>query len=178
MYATVVCLYAFNKDYDIWRQTQVWAHTRKIGHLLDRYVSPEEYFSGDKVSEYPRHQYDGRKQLKIPNRTINSERELSRRLWSWLVVMHQKKTATRQMTQERPIIVHVVQSPMIDAETSFLHHHQVSQRSPVIDENDRSVVMSPVVIRKKKRMHVRKDNLIARNSWKHWNVNVNPFAGT
>jgi len=45
----------------------------------ERSVSPEEFFSDDEANEYPRSKHDSRKQLKFPNRNVDSERELSRR---------------------------------------------------------------------------------------------------
>ena len=42
----------------------------------ERSVSPAEFFSDDEANEYPRRQHDSRKQLKITNRNVDSEREL------------------------------------------------------------------------------------------------------
>jgi len=52
---------------------------KKIGSRYECSVSPEEFFSDDEANEYNRSQHGSRKQLKFPNRNVDSERELSRR---------------------------------------------------------------------------------------------------
>jgi len=94
--------------------------TKKTEHYFERSVS------ADKENEYPSRQLDGKKQLRITNRNVDSERELSRGCLKLTDSDASKENCNPPKTQESPVMGIIDQPLKIDTELRFHHHHRVT----------------------------------------------------